>query len=312
MADDRNLLLPVDGPAAPEEALTPEEAALVRRKLLALLARRTGLYTALDSSSVPVETAQELLTSLGFTLGLALRSSGGSAKRMVTEDLDTLYRQGVQILEERLNLGKRLFITASLGLPAIENASLRDTMRGIRLFFRRYDLHFFAHQIPAVLDYQLSRAVPDSFLGIEYIVEYLRRLIIENDFLRRFAPDQVAGLLRSFCPDYRSLPVNLFEPAAANAVGRALLKGPLPLATDDRVQWLFFTEEDRRLLAVLFESLPEPGARSALRGAAARLCRTLDIRDPAAQAYLENTASDLYPRIAAALPHGGLGGIFPS
>jgi hypothetical protein len=145
----------------------------------------------------------------------------------------------------RLICDKRLFITASLGLPAIENASLRDTMRGIRLFFRRYDLHFFAHQIPTVLDYQLSHAVPDSFLGIEYIVEYLRRLIIENDFLRRFEP---------------ALPIS----------------------------------------------------RSALRAAAVRLCRALYIRDPAALAYLESTASDLYPRIAAALPYGGLSGIFLS
>jgi hypothetical protein len=43
-----------------------------------------------------------------------------------------------------------------------------------------------------------------------------------------------------------------------------------------------------------------------------RLCRALYIRDPAAQAYLESTASDLYPRIAAALPYGGLSGIFLS
>jgi hypothetical protein len=312
MAEDISLLFTGEVLAAPDEALSSEEAELVRRKLVTLLAKRTSLYTALDSSSVPVETAQELMTSLTFTLGLALCASGGAARRMVTEDLDALFRQGVQNLKERLEWAKQLYETAYLGLPAVENVSLRDSTRGIGIFFRRYDLHFFAHQIPAVIDYQLCRTVPDHYLGIEYVVEYLRRLIMENDFLRHFEPEQVARLLMGWCPHYRDLPVNLFEPVAANAVGRALLKVPLSLDSTGRVQWLSVTDEDRELLAALFENLPEPGARSALREAAARLCRTLEIRDPAAREYLENTASDLYPRIAAVLPYGGLAGIFPS
>jgi hypothetical protein len=253
---------------------------------------------------VPAETARELLASLCFTLGLYLKESGSPAGRLVTDDLNDLFQQGIRVIEEKLACAKKLYQAACLGAPDIENISFRDTLRNLGLFFRRYDYRFFAHLVPCSVDYQLCHAVPDEPGGVEYVTEYLRRVIIENDFLRHFDRVRVEGLLRCYCPDYRGLLVNLYEPAAANAVGLVLTGGDV-LSLD-------VTDHDRARLASLFEPLPASRAKESLLNAAARLCRTLEIRDDAARDYLAMTASSLFPRIAAAREHGGLDGIFLS
>ena len=48
--------------------LSGEEISRLQEKLLELLARRTALYTMGESSSIPRETAEELLRSLCYTL----------------------------------------------------------------------------------------------------------------------------------------------------------------------------------------------------------------------------------------------------
>ncbi len=284
-------LMAFAGGESAEGNLTNMDMTGIQAGLWRLLAARTERYTMGDSSSVPVETAQELLTSICFTLGLYLKENGGSLQMLAESDLNELLGAGFKILEERLELGKRLWQAACLTAPEIENISCRDTLQGIGSFFRRYDYRFFAHQIPCDIDYQLSQPVPDTLLGIEYLNEYLRRILIENHFLRRFDRKLVIRLLTSFCPDYKGLLINLYEPAAVNALGLALIGGdPFLLDIDDA---------GRARLAALLTPLPERTVRSALKRAAEVLCRALDIRDAAAQHYLTRTAENLYPRIAA-------------
>ena len=222
-----------------------------------------------DSTSVPVETAQELLTSLCFTLSEYLKESGESQKLLVTGELDKLFELGIKAIESKIETGRRLFKAACLGAPGIENISLRDTLRGIGDFFRRYDCRFFAHRIPCGIDYQLCHPVSESVQGIEYINEYLRRLIIENSILNRFDGRLTIRLLKGYCPDYIGLLINLCEPVITNAVGLTLIgKDPLPLDIADA---------DRSPLAALFEPLTETKARAVLAEAARRLCRRLEI-----------------------------------
>jgi len=285
-------------------SLNEEEALRIQEKLWRLLVRRTTLYTMGDSSSVPVETAGELLSSICFTLNLYLKESGNSMKLLVSADLEELFALGVKETEKQIERGKQLWQAACINVPKIENISLRDTLRSIGEFFRRYDHRFFAHKIPCDIDYQLCRAVPDELFGIEYLNEYLSRLIIESDFLRRFDDRLVVRLLKSYCPDYKGLLINLYEPAAVNAVGLALAGG--------NVFSLDITDDDRARLTSLFEGFKEPMARKALTDSAEKLFSVLDIKNISARQYLAQTVTDLWPRIAAALPSGGLDGIFLS
>jgi hypothetical protein len=288
----------------PEEPLTGGEAKLVRRKLYGLLSFVTARYTMDESSSVPVETARELLESLTFTLTLALRAEGRGLRDLAGEaEPEKLLERGRRELKARFKRCRALYAQTLSTLPPMESISLRDTMDGLGVFFRRYDLRYFAHLIPADIDYQLCRPVPESFLGVEYVGEYLRRLLMENLFLSRFETKTVTRLLEAYCPDYRELPGNLFEPAGVNAVGLALYSGDI-FSLDVK-------SRDLKKLEELFRTWSREEAEKNLSEAAGKACQALAVGGPA-ELYLASTARELYPRIMAALPAGGLGGIFLS
>ena len=300
MSNDK--LTPINGGLS--ETLTKEDEERVQAKLWQLLKRRTELYTMGDSSSIRVETAQELLRSIDFCLSLYLKQSKNTKKLLVTADLEELFALGQKAIEEQLELGKRLYNRACLTAPEIENLSYRDTLRSIGGFWGRYDYRFFAHLIPCDIDYQLCNPVKESMLGIEYLNAYLGRIIIENDFIGRFEIKPIESLLNNYCSDYKGLLINLYAPVATNAVGLALLQG--------EVKALNITAEESRRLTELFSHLSLTPAKKALHEAALHVSSQLQISDPSSVRYLRKTAEELYPRIEAALPHGNLGGIFIS
>jgi len=113
------------------DTLSDEEQAIVQMKLWQFLGRQTKLYTAGDSSSVRVETAEELLSSACFTLNAYVKATGAAPKLLVTEKLDVLFEGGLKIIEAKIEEGKRLWQTACLSAPEIDNISYRDTLRNI-------------------------------------------------------------------------------------------------------------------------------------------------------------------------------------
>ncbi|HPE16861.1 MAG TPA: DUF6179 domain-containing protein, partial [Oscillospiraceae bacterium] len=176
--------------ALPGGGLGEEELFALQAKLLPLLAERAARYTMNESSSVPAETAGELLTSVCFLIGLALLKSGLAALPP-DADFGRLFALGLQTAQEEIERGKRLWQAACLGAPQVQNIAYRDTLKGIGRFWKRYDHRFFAHRIPCDIDYPLCRAVPDTLFGVSYVNEYLRRVIWENALVRAFAQEPV-------------------------------------------------------------------------------------------------------------------------
>ena len=62
-------------------------------------------------------------------------------------------------------------------------------------------------------------------MGINYVNQYLTHLAAENSLLTRLPQGEVRAVLERSCPDWRGLLVNLYAPAAANALARTLLGG---------------------------------------------------------------------------------------
>lgn len=282
--------------------LSEADAATVFTKLMLLLSKQAARYTTGDSSSVREETARELLVSIRFTLELYLRESGLPVSSLVAADLNDIFPLGIGMIEKALGTFERLYQAACLGAPDIENLSYRDTLSSLGTFRRRYDYRLFAHAVPCDIDYQLCRPVPENLLGVEYVNEYLRRIIIENGFLRRFPKGRVTELLESYCFDYNGLLINLYEPVATNALGLTLL--------ERGASTLDIPDEACKHIADVLSPLSENARRNALVEAADRLCGFLGIRDAAARDYLARTAEALCPRIDSALSFGGLSGIF--
>jgi len=222
----------------------------VQIKLWEFLDRQVRSYTMGDSSSVRIETAQELFTSVCYVLEINL-GNPSTLKSILDWDLDCRFAEGIKAIEQKIQTTQRLWQAACLSAQRIENISLRTTLKSIGSFPKRYFYRDFAHEISCDIDYQLCHPVSEALLGVDYIIEYLRRILIEQDFLRRFDPALCIRLLDAYCPDYKGLLINLYEPIATNAIGLALIDS-------DTLKLDISSQEQERIAAIL-----EPPPRGA-------------------------------------------------
>ena len=265
--------------------LTGAEEGLWQEKLAALLVRQIALYTANESSSVPAAAARELLRGVLFFLA-------------VPEEADELAR-GQRRAQRDAALTIALWRKVVAALPPLENRSLRDTLRSIGRGFRRYDTRFFPQRFDCDIDYQLAVPVSESLLGINYVNQYLTHLAAENSLLTRLPQGEVRAVLERSCPDWRGLLVNLYAPAAANALARTLLGGEGLTLSDGEIDALRERWEHARPEQIMADLL----------AAADALAERLALPRGAGK-YLSSCAREVAVRAESLRDCGGLRGLF--
>lgn len=221
-----------------------EEAAVLRQRLFDLLVQQVRQYTGGESTSLPVETAQALFRSVCFALGLDPERPGGWRRDLLEDDLAERWRASQARIQVQLAKGQALWRKVCAALPPAENRAMRDTLRSIGGFWRRYDPRFFAQEIPCDIDYQLALPVPPEQQGVDYVVTYLEHLAVENRFLQRYPRKVLCPVWEAYCPHYRQEVLNLFEPVGINALGKTLL--------GQSQERLTFSPEERGALAQRF------------------------------------------------------------
>jgi len=301
------MVRPEKPPSALEgPSVSDSESLLVfQAKLWALLDRRVALYTSGESSSIPQLTAYELLESVLYVLGVDPDDMDqAELARLARSDLTAEFEQGLARTKEKAEESARLWKEVCLTAPLLKSVALKDTLNALDAFIATYDYRYFAVKAECDIDYPLCNPVPEAYQGIDFINEYLARLLLENAFMGYFDLDRIKALMKSVSPDYRLLIINLFEPVATNAIGLALVDGMIP--------GLNVTEGQRQQIAQEFVGLSGIQARERLASAVERLCRSLRITDPALQGYLEELTAKLSPRIKAVSRFGGLAGVFLS
>ena len=282
--------------------LTAQEQAALWERLLPLLAEQTRRYTGGESSSVPAETAQLLLDSLLYCLGLSQPPDPARARAILSGDPWEEFQQGQARIREQMTYGQRLWQTLRDSPRPVSNRALEDTLAGMGAFWKRYDPTLFAKEIPCSIDYPLARSVSEQLGGVDYVNRWLEHLAVELGFLSAFPPEQAISVLERSCPDWKGLLVNLFEPVAANALGKILLGLSAPS--------LDFTGGERAALSARLEHESPAGLRRLFRAAGEGLAGQLGMSDPFSRAYLADWAEGLAVRAAAVRDLGGLSGIF--
>lgn len=291
-----DLALPEEKKPCPAE----KDPAGEQLRLWSFLSGHLSRYTMGESTSLPKETVDALVTSLLYTWGLDPEDPA-VLEKLPEGDLNEAYRRGVRRLRQKTAMGLQLWRSACAGRPKLPNRSLLDTLGSIGGVFRRYDVLWLAQELPCDIDYQLCAPVPERLLGMDYLNEYLRRLLLENDFLTRFDPERCTGVLEHSCRDWREQVENLYEPAAA-ALGAAL--------TRNDVLTLKAPPERRAALERMLDALPPSQMETALRRAADAVCTELHLDHAAGRRYLSDAAAGLCPRIRTALDAGTLENIF--
>ena len=179
--------------------ISNEEKEIMQIKLWTLLGKVTERYTMGDSSSVPVEIAEELLKSITFLLNKEMKNSQSIVKLFESESLESAWKDSWATIEKDIAKGKELLEEVMKTSTGIENISYEDTVVEIEKGIKVYDYRFFAHEISCSIDYQLSNAVSEDLQGIDLINEYLTRLLFENKFCNNFEKEKIIGILKSYC-----------------------------------------------------------------------------------------------------------------
>lgn len=202
--------------------LSDKEVSVIQTDLLLILAEQTDKWSRGESSSVPTEKAQDIISSILFVIGIQLKSyqtPEQAVDLLKSKPLEVLFENGLKLVRRKMVISRHLqkgILDNLLGTP---NVYYRSTIAdGINGFFKLYRPQFTAQEIHITADYPVFMGRPE-LEGIEFIEKYLRCIQAENAFCVCFAPQDIHHLLCGLTQDYRSVPLNIFEPVLLSALG---------------------------------------------------------------------------------------------
>lgn len=205
--------------------LTDEDVERIQMESLSLLKEQTAKWSRGKSSSVRVEKAQELLASIYYTVGLALKacpSPEDAIDALKQTALAELYQKGLARVERKLKASKRMYREIRSNLFQTRNVFYRSTVvDGIGGFFKLYSPEFSAQEIHITADYPTFLGVKD-LAGVEFIERYLRNIVYENQFCLYFSKERVHRLLCGLDRNYQQIVLNVYEYVLASALGCVL------------------------------------------------------------------------------------------
>ena len=171
-----------------------------------------ALYTCGESSSVSEFEGHELAESALYVLGLADETAQQTLGLLASDDIVAIWTKKRSELESRIPGVMEVWQRASATMPPIRNIALRDTLASIGKLPQTYDTFFAAHEVPASIDYPLSKPLSEQLKGLDYVEAWLAQLLEEAQFLARFDVGEMTAYLDAWCPDYRGLLINLYDP----------------------------------------------------------------------------------------------------
>ena len=180
--------------------------------LMRLFVKQCRLYTGGGSSSITTLEAHDLLDSLCFVLQVKDMNDPATLTRLANNDIETLFRQGLDNINKRIDATMALWSEVCTTMPPIKNIALRDTLASIGQFRKVYDTYFAAFAVPVNIDYPLHNPVPETLQGVDYVHEWLVRCLEEARYIAQFNTKECIEVLERACPDYQGLLINLYEP----------------------------------------------------------------------------------------------------
>lgn len=210
--------------------LSDSDIKRIQAESLTLLAEQTEKWSRGKSSSIRVEKAQELLSSIVYTVGIALKSYPSpedAIDALQREPLERLFQTGLKKIERKVQTARLAHRQTAKRLFQTQNVFYRSTVvDGIGGFFKLYRPEFSAQEIHITADYPPFLDVGD-LAGIEFIERYLRNIANENQFLLAFPAHNVHHLLCGLDENYQQILMNIYEPVLAASLCCVLTDQPV-------------------------------------------------------------------------------------
>lgn len=275
-------------------------------ELALLFKKRMSMFTGGDSTSAPVEMAEQILLSIQYCLNgyRKMPKDQGSNEHglLPKEPVEECFQKGLKIEERNIKTAKLLLTRLQSSVLPTSNLAYRDTLqRGIPLFFQQYDVQFGAHLDGGSIDYPLAAPVIE-LSGIEAMLEYLTRLQIEADFISNFSPKAIEVLLNGYSAEYEVLLINIFELVMHNALGLNMLN---KLCTT-----LHLTQPDVALLYSKLSQLADNEIEETALRSLAEVLQMMQLNDAQHLRYYEAAASSFCEQLRQWLALGTIDGLF--
>lgn len=289
------------------EKLSRNDLDRIQMQIMDVLKETIIRYTAGESSSVREETAQNLMLSVLYCLDVycrSIESPEDCLDELKAAGIQAIYHKGVDLVVSMLKNAKEKYVdvlASRLDTPLI---AYNDTIdKALPQFFRDYNVFFHAHDTMGDIDYPLACDDTEA-QGVCYILQYLEKLALENDFCRLFSGNDMHRLLvsygRVYRIDYPEYLLNLFEIVLTNAVFSVMLgKGARLSITKDECSFLFERLKGQSPEEIAFT----------LSRAAGILAAELAIGDAKMKEYMQQTVKTLAARVHSAVERGGLDNI---
>ncbi len=259
-------------------------------ELLPLLQKRVRKYTSNDSTSVPYETAREILSSILYCIAAYDRHLQSTGHALSTEDVpaaEICFQQGLALEKEKLKSAKILLARLQKHRLPIPMGAYQDTlMKGIPEFFPFYDVDYKASLDGGTIDYPLLVPQAPDLSGIDLIYDYLKHLQAEETFLGCFSLRAVRTLLRNYAADYQQLLLNICSLVFPVSLSCVLLNLP--------VHNLVLTQEDVNHLQTRLNSIDPKAMKLKLQDSLQTLFQILNLSDPLTQSYLSEALPSLF------------------
>lgn len=288
--------------------LNRQEIYDIQNKLMLVLQNLIKRYTKGESSSVPTEKAESILTSTLYTIDAYLHSLGTPEKAMTslkTADIQSSYERGIETVSTCFEESKQIYKLVKKNKLIVPVDAYNMTIdESLPIFMKKYGIIFDAHNTMASIDYPL--AIDNMRLqGVVYIKQYLQRLYMETEFCQLFSHRDLLNTLENFgrmCRfDYRIELFNIYELMLNNAIFSVLSGG-----NTDQVKISAYQFEQ---LERLFTQMTPDQIDVIVREAIGSLLNDLNISDPKMSDYMNLHRNQLVQRIVNAANFCSLQGL---
>jgi hypothetical protein len=212
--------------ACQRNILSDAQIERIQVELIELMGKEVERYTNDESSSVPVEKAQELLQSITYSMGCFLKTISDMEIKinlLKSEKLSVLFHKGMEAVSACKARARKLMQELQNNSLKLDNYAYQDSIfTGIPEFFHDYNIEFGANETSASIDYPIFFPIAD-LLGAEYMEEYLKRFTLENNYCRHFSEKTMNQLLHGFDKEAEHILINIFELVLINSMGCGLL-----------------------------------------------------------------------------------------
>lgn len=232
-------------------------------QIMPIVADLADKYTSKESSSVSYEVATMLTEAVIYTVeecfdrentseaGLRSKDESLIAQNFETRDLSIFYEQGKDIIYRKVYEAKDLYEKILENFQDYGCLNYRDTiLKGFPAFFTKYDYKFQPQNHILSLDYPLL-VQNEDLTGIDLILQYLKGVYIEAEFLKKFSATAVQQCVMESAAG--ELPQAFLKYYMGNICEVVLWRAVCCAIADEPVQELSLEQGDWKDIRFFFE-----------------------------------------------------------